>query len=193
MLANTHIVIANNILKVANSKKIYLINKKRFIWGNIKPDCTPKYKIISHYYDESIQVILYKIKKLASLSVSEILIDYGKGRYSENLGIICHFLCDYFCLPHNQRWRFNGTMKKHVSYENELAKVAKVYKPIEYIEEDIDLDRVEDFILEKLEIYQLNKGYKNDLVYAYFVCNSIINAILNKNIKNEYLKMKKAV
>ena len=44
-----------------------------------------------------------------------------------------------------------------------------------------------------LQFYEENKGYKNDLVYAYYVCNSIINAILNQNIKNEYLKMEKAV
>ena len=74
MLIDTHIILANNILRQANGKKIYLINRRRFIWGNIKPDCASKYKFKKHYYDESITMILDKIKELASLSVANLFI-----------------------------------------------------------------------------------------------------------------------
>ena len=51
-------ILATNIIDQANSKKVYLINKNRFLWGNIKPDCASKYKFKKHYYDESIEMIL---------------------------------------------------------------------------------------------------------------------------------------
>lgn len=191
MLINTHMIIASNLLNYANSKKVYLINKKRFIWGNIKPDCTPKYKLVKHYYDESYDMIIDKIKELGSLSISDILFDYGKSKFSEELGVICHFLCDFFCLPHYGRWEFKKSMKKHVVYENNLSKIAKVYKPAYYIDGDINLSDIGNFINRNLEIYKKNQGYKNDLEYSYFICNSVINVILNKVMKNEYLKERK--
>ena len=45
-------------------------------------------------------------------------------------------------------------------------------------------------ITELVEKYKNSKGYKNDLDYAYFICNSVINVILNEVMKNEYIKEK---
>ena len=193
MLINTHMILANSFLETANSKKIYLVNKNRFIWGNLKPDCVSKYKLMKHYYDESTEMIIDKINYLASFSTSDILLDYGKSKFSEELGVVCHFLCDYFCLPHYQRWEFKNSMKKHVTYEKNLAKVAKIYKPSYYIDEELEITDIKSFITSNLEKYKNSKGYKNDLDYAYFICNSVINVILNEVMKNEYIKERKVV
>ncbi len=193
LLMNTHIIIANNILNEANGTKIYLINKKRFIWGNIKPDCASKYKLMKHYYDESIEMILNKIKLLSSLSVEDIYYDFGKNKFSEELGVICHFLCDFFCIPHNQRWEFKHSMKKHVLYEKKLAKFAKLYKPKSYINSNLSLSDIEDFIVEHLEKYKKEESFKNDLSYAYFICNSVMNAILNEVYVNSRTQQRRAV
>lgn len=191
MLINTHMIIASNLLDYANSKKVYLINRKRFIWGNIKPDCTPKYKLVKHYYNESSTMIIDKINELGALSVSDIFFDYGKNKFSEELGVICHFLCDFFCLPHYGRWEFKNSMKKHVVYENNLSKIAKIYKSAYCIDVDINLSDICNFINKNLEMYSKKQGYKNDLEYSYFICNSVINVILNQVMINEYLKERK--
>lgn len=193
MLINTHMILANSFLEEANSKKIYLINKNRFLWGNLKPDCASKYKFKKHYYDESIEMVLEKIKYLADFSTSDILLDYGKKKFSEELGVVCHFLCDYFCLPHYQRWEFKNSMKKHVTYEKNLSRVAKKYKPAYYIDNNLEIMNIESFILTNLERYKLNEGYKNDLDYAYYICNSVMEVILNQVMKNEYIKERKVV
>lgn len=193
MLIDTHIILANNILRQANGKKIYLINKRRFIWGNIKPDCASKYKFKKHYYDESITMILDKIKELASLSVGDIYYSFGKKKFSEELGVVCHFLCDFFCVPHNQRWEFKHSMKKHVVYEKNLAKFAKLYKFKSYIDSNLSLEDLEEFIVVHQRQYEKEESFRNDLEYSFFICNSVINMVLNEVYINEYASQKVAV
>lgn len=193
MLIDTHIILANNILRQANGKKIYLINKRRFIWGNIKPDCASKYKFKKHYYDESITMILDKIKELASLSVGDIYYSFGKKKFSEELGVVCHFLCDFFCVPHNQRWEFKHSMKKHVVYEKNLAKFAKLYKFKSYIDSNLSLEDLEEFIVAHQRQYEKGESFRNDLEYSFFICNSVINMVLNEVYINEYASQKVAV
>ena len=186
MLINTHKIIANNLLNIASGKKLYLIDSRRFIWGNIKPDCVSKYKFKKHYYNESIDMIVKKIEELSRLSISTIYFEYGKGKFSEELGVICHFLCDYFCLPHNQRWEFKNSMKKHISYENQLAKFIKQVNITNYINDDLRIKDIKGFIDINLKKYEKNTGYINDLSYSYYICNSVINTILNVVVMNEY-------
>ncbi|MEI3336804.1 MAG: zinc dependent phospholipase C family protein [Clostridium sp.] len=190
MLIDTHIILANNILRQANGKKIYLINRRRFIWGNIKPDCASKYKFKKHYYDESITMILDKIKELASLSVGDIYYSFGKKKFSEELGVVCHFLCDFFCVPHNQRWEFKHSMKKHVVYEKNLAKFAKLYKFKSYIDSNLSLEDLEEFIVAHQRQYEKGESFRNDLEYSFFICNSVINMVLNEVYINEYASQK---
>ena len=193
MLINTHIILANNILRQANGKKLYLINKKRFIWGNIKPDCASKYKFKKHYYDESITMILDKIKELASLSVADIYYSFGKKKFSEELGVVCHFLCDFFCVPHNQRWEFKHSMKKHVIYEQKLSNFAKIYNFDSYIDSNLSIDDLEAFIVAHQRQYEKEESFRNDLAYSLFICNSVINMVLNEVYINEYASQKVAV
>lgn len=188
---NTHMLIANELLNQANGNKIYLINRKRFIWGNIKPDCVSKYKLKKHYYNESIYMILDKIYELSNLSISDVIFDYGKNKFSEELGVVCHFLCDFFCVPHNQEWHFKNALKKHVIYEKVLAAVAKKYKPIPYIYSNLKVEDIEKFIVYHQLKYQRKVSYTNDLTFSYFVCNSIINCILNQVVINEYNREEK--
>lgn len=190
MLIDTYIILANNILRQANGKKIYLINRRRFIWGNIKPDCASKYKFKKHYYDESITMILDKIKELASLSVGDIYYSFGKKKFSEELGVVCHFLCDFFCVPHNQRWEFKHSMKKHVVYEKNLAKFAKLYKFKSYIDSNLSLEDLEEFIVAHQRQYEKGESFRNDLEYSFFICNSVINMVLNEVYINEYASQK---
>ena len=92
-----------NILKYSNTEAISLINKNRFIWGNVKPDCVPQYKRIRHYFDESIDMVINKILYLSSLTIYDVHYGMTMAKFSEELGVVCHFLCDYFCAPHYYR------------------------------------------------------------------------------------------
>lgn len=192
-MINTHKAMGENIIKYANTKSIYLINNKRFIWGNIKPDCAIKYKLKKHYFDESIDMIIKKIIHLSSLTMEDVYYNMTIGKFSEELGVICHFLCDFFCAPHYYRWEFKSAnaMKQHMLYENNLAKSAKNFKPSGIISTNIEPNDIEEFIFDLQIQYKGTLDYHNDLTFSYYVCDSILNMILNNVFQNN--KVVKAI
>lgn len=186
-MINTHKVMGENIIKYANSKSIYLINNSRFIWGNMKPDCVPKYTFMKHYFDESIDMVVGKIIYLSSLTLEDVYYKMTIGKFSEELGVICHFLCDYFCAPHYYRWEFKSTsaVKHHMMYEKKLAKLAKNFRPTGIINTNLKSENIKDFILQLQKQYDGIVNYNNDLTFSYYVCDSIVNMILNNVFFND--------
>ena len=193
-MINTHKAMGENIIKYANTKSVYLINDKRFIWGNVKPDCIPKYKFKKHYFDESIDMIVEKIIYLSSLTLEDVYYNMTIGKFSEELGVICHFLCDFFCAPHYYRWEFKSTsaVKHHMMYENKLAKLAKNFKPTGIINTNIEPSNIKAFILQLQKQYDGILDYHNDLTFSYYVCDSVLNMILNNVFLNDN-KVNKAI
>ena len=185
---NTHKSLAVSFIKNVELDKKFLINDKHFVWGNLKPDSVSKYKFKKHYFDESINMIVNKILFLFSMTVDDIFIRYTVGKFNQELGVICHFLCDYFCLPHHQRWEFKSAniVKEHLMYEKNLDKVAKEYNFTDEKNIEIKAENVVEFINEMLFQYENYSSYEHDLRYACYVCNTIMNMIIDNIIENEY-------
>lgn len=190
-MMNTHRLIGENIIKYTESQNINLINNIRFIWGNVKPDCVLKYKLIKHYYDESIDLVIEKIRYLSSLSSEDIFYDKTIEKFSEELGVVCHFLCDYFCAPHYYRWECKSTsaVKQHMLYEKRLGKIAKTFKPTVLINSNITCENIEEFIKSMQKKYDGIIDHKNDLIFAYYICINVVDLIL-KNVFSKKLNNK---
>ncbi len=46
-----------------------------------------------------------------------------KSKFSEELGVVCHFLCDFFFeKPHNQRWEFKSKSCKKILNQLSIMK-----------------------------------------------------------------------
>ncbi|MDY2631848.1 MAG: zinc dependent phospholipase C family protein [Clostridium sp.] len=190
MMMNTHKSLAISFVENVELNKSFLINYKHFIWGNLKPDSVSKYKFKKHYFDESFNMIVNKIQFLSSLSVDEIFIIYSIGKFNQELGVICHFLCDYFCIPHYQRWEFKspGAVKDHVLYENDLNKFSKTHKVRKELNTSLTCDDIRVYIYSLQKEYEGIVSYEKDLQYASHICNTIINLILDEVILNQKLK-----
>lgn len=186
-MINTHKLMGENIIKYANSKSVYLINNSKFIWGNMKPDCVPKYTFMKHYFDESIDMVIHKIMYLSSLTLEDVYYKMTIGKFSEELGVICHFLCDYFCAPHYYRWEFKSTsaVKHHMMYEKKLSKMAKTFRPTGIINTNVKPENTKAFILQLQKQYDGIVNHNNDLTFSYYVCDSIVNMILNNVFIND--------
>lgn len=186
-MMNTHKLIGENIIKYTESKNINLLNNRRFIWGNVKPDCVLKYKLIKHYYDESIDLIIDKIQYLSSLSIEDVFCDKTIEKFSEELGVVCHFLCDYFCAPHYYRWECKSTsaVKQHMLYEKKLSKIAKTFRPSVLINPNVTCNNVEEFIKSMQQKYNGIVNQKNDLIFSYYVCINVVDIILNSVFSKE--------
>lgn len=180
----THKIIAQNIITNIYDDKIILMNDNHFIWGNLKPDMVSKYKLIKHYKDETLPTIIRKIEYLASLTFEDIRKWYPKNSFNQELGVTCHFLCDFFCVPHHQRWEFKHSMNKHIKYERELDVVAKEFKFSNDRDNMLKYRSVKEFINDFQEEYKNRVDYKNDLEYAAYICNSIVTYILDAVVFN---------
>lgn len=192
MMMNTHKALASLFIENVEKDKKFLISNRHFVWGNLKPDSVSKYKFKKHYFDESFNMIVYKIKFLSSLSIDDIFIRYSLGKFNQELGVICHFLCDYFCVPHYQRWEFKspGAVKDHVLYENDLNKYAKSYNIKKEINSSLTCDEIRKYINNLQKEYDGKIAYEIDLQYASHICNTIINLILNKVVLNQKINNK---
>lgn len=177
MLTMTHTYIAKNTLIFLESKELDIINKKTFIYGNIKPDNlfqkTPK----KHLYDESIDFIVHQIEV-----INELDIENNKKLISLELGIVCHFLCDYFCLPHFERWSDSTGMNKAVATAKHLNYEKNLHKYIDNTTmEHREISNVMEFLEECQKSYKSAKTPEEDIKYASFVCNSVALHILDKH------------
>lgn len=174
MLTMSHVGIAKNTLKFLRSKGLDLLDEKKFIKGNIKPDCLFQKTPHKHLEVESLEFIL---KEINLLHESWVYMD--KDELSIKMGIVCHYLCDYFCLPHFERWSACALYKKviqtpkHLNYERKLCSYIDK-ATLEYRE----IDNLVEFLDSVKKEYVLNKSFENDIKFATLVCNSVSLYIL---------------
>ena len=184
MILNTHLTISNALIENLDSSKSFFISEKNFIYGIIKPDMTSKYVLHKHYLKESFDMIIGKIKSLCKLSLDFIEKYFSISKFSQELGVICHFLCDFFCVPHSQRWEFSHSFKKHVIYEKDLQSIAKDtnFKTLE--KTSIHHIGVEEFFNKLYKEYVKKEDFENDLFFSTYMCNSVVDYIFNCILDN---------
>lgn len=196
IFADSHKIIASKIYD--NVFDIYglKLDKETLLWGSICPDILPHYKLIRHYKDESISFIAKEIMKVIFISryleFNKILDPLAMKILSKKIGIISHYLSDYVCLPHANRWTFYNSMIKHIKYESKLNDyvVRHDFKKNTIDLDDLDIydintkdlkDNIIKYIDNVVEEYSSKTGYENDLNFSlslnlkisYFILDTI--------------------
>ena len=184
MFVNTHILIGKSIVENINENKSFFISDKNFIYGNIKPDISSKYVLQKHYLEESLEMIFTKVEYLCTLNLDCISKYFSISKSSQELGGICHFLCDFFCVPHSRRWEMTHSMNKHITYEKELSIVAKETDLRKFKGDNIEANSFREFFNSIYLEYQSKTEYNNDLLFSNYVCNSVVNYILDAVLSN---------
>ena len=108
----------------------FKINEKLFLLGNIFPDLIQSYIWRRHEYQHSRE---YIIKKIDILKKRPLL-------FSFHLGILAHYISDYFCYPHSAS--FEKGLIDHIAYE------IKQKIPLEF---DIIKLNIRNFSIEELD------------------------------------------
>lgn len=118
MIANTHRLVGHFLYQQLSPAHQAFIHKRRFVYGNIKPDIHQKYLRMSHYHRDNEEIIFGMLNRLLTSKASI-------PEFSENLGILIHFFCDYTCIYHaNDYLHDNHSIAKHVKYEVMLHRYA---------------------------------------------------------------------
>ena len=86
----------------ANGRRV---NKILFLFGNFYPDLIHSYLWCKHEYQHSREYIRKKIEKLRNRPFL----------FSFHLGILAHYISDYFCYPHSSV--YNKSLFHHIMYE----------------------------------------------------------------------------
>lgn len=118
MFAVTHKMIAQKVFDALNEELGIVLDRKSLLHGSIAPDLYPSMLFKSHGKKSSFEFVQRKIQSLAE----EVIPANRKGLsvFSLKLGIIIHFVSDYFCKAHNES-RYDN-MLLHYIYERKLKR-----------------------------------------------------------------------
>lgn len=169
IFVGTHYCIGSFIYKsvLSNFQKSSLLNKYLFKWGNVLPDIHHKLSQVDHYVEHTLEYV-----KVHSKMIQDQTIPTNQRFIS--LGIICHFLSDYFCTYHALAPYKNRSMLRHLFYElklhvcmrysllfpNQLQEKLSISKDITYPNiEDLILSLQRDYFKERTSIM-------NDILFA---------------------------
>lgn len=208
IFADTHKIIAESIYEDVLDIYNFKLNKKKLLRGSVIPDILPKYKLIRHYKDESINYIAGEIVKLIFVSrfieLNSILDPLAINILSTKIGVISHYLSDYVCLPHAKRWTFFDSMVKHIKYESSLNDYVKSHSFKRNVIDSNDIDvydgsisnlkvKVIEYIENVVEEYSIKSSFENDLNFALDLNLKITHFVLetirsyNEEIHNQII------
>lgn len=186
MLYKTHIEIGENTFNNIEGEGKLLIDKDSFLKGNVLPDISPRYRLKKHGRKQFEEIIYEKVKDLSSLKSEEVINKLGKEKFSIELGVICHFLCDFFSLPHEEEWGLKKSITlKHVLYEKNLHKVLTKDVIIKDSYKILGNSNYKLFLEKALKDYREVYGYRSDLFFAMYLNNSIVRYILESIEEND--------
>lgn len=164
----------------------YAINIDSFIYGNMLPDLNLKFRMTMHSKKEDWGNVLEIIHEIA----------YGKEKLDRDisikLGMLSHYICDFFTFPHNEG--FGKNIIHHELYEQAQrilwwSKLLKVWEETGQ-EINFEIKSTKDIItyIEDMHIiYMRNPGdKKRDLFFSNILIRVICPSILKIREKQRY-------
>lgn len=182
MITNTHILFSKVLYENCLEDLNFKLDRYKFMYGNIKPDIFCNYFKDNHTIKGSIEIVKEHSQKLING-------ENNISRFSVELGVICHYVCDYFCIYHTDEYA-NNNIFKHIIYENKLH--AKAIDMIE--KENIKIKtrsnlfqgNIVEFIYKMQEKYfDENQSLTRDIMYALETANTVAEGIIYYSLKND--------
>lgn len=179
MRKKSHISLAWYLM---NSEGMDVLKKHRIslYLGSILPDCVPSFLVRRHTIEDSFAVLTKEFQKLVSHFDPQKGIDCY---FCRHLGVITHYISDYFTFPHNAN--YPGNLKDHCIYEEELKKHLRSYvkspdtKNSRLVGMVHTPKEILDFVTRMHELYmQAESVVKRDCEYIIFLCHTVVDAIL---------------
>lgn len=162
MIFLSHLLIGDLIYKEIVARIDIKLDKVSFLYGNVKPDICNKDIKHEHIFNESINILEEYINEIKGNEESI-------KKFSENIGVISHFVSDYFCLYHIGEYGKKNIIS-HILYETILHfrfLYMTMVKKITFIEEYEDRGTIKGIIQSMQNNHNLGKQtIDKDIVYA---------------------------
>ena len=174
MRKKSHIALAGFLVREvddANMQKHW----KAFYFGSILPDLTPKMITDPHEFDSSYLELKRRIAKLLSEAREHAC---KEGTLFCRLGVVMHYLADYFTYPHNTI--FEGTIPEHYTKEKKMTRWmregALEQMSLPMCKKLDSAAEVEERLQELHDRYLSQKMcYENDMAYMRQMVSEILN------------------
>lgn len=111
----THVLISRTIYRKLSKKMV--LDRKAFCYGNIKPDLSPQCLRNPHILENYLFIIQNDSNRMLDLVRNAA--DYSNKEFSTDLGVICHYICDFFCYCHISQELYHKLLR-HFLYEIRL-------------------------------------------------------------------------
>ncbi len=191
MFVQSHKVMADRIYEYVEKHAGVSLNLLRFRAGNMSPDLPLYHSHLKHYKHQNFEYLLDMIDLLTQ-SNPESNVGALKN-YSYRLGVICHYLCDYFCYPHHNRRYFHDKLTEHMIYERDLHKTIKKFRSSDYLPQyylkEILLQGTQEGFNLLLMIEEFHKDYMSetpsfhtDATYAITVSSIVATLIVMASV-----------
>lgn len=119
MMFFTHVQIGEFLYEQLTKQEMerFELKRRAFIYGNVKPDIT-KMVFLKHQFAHTYDLFCDQVN---------IVMDDSKTDQERSvaLGVVSHFLCDYFCKVHAKKPYNEYSLWKHFWYEWELHSVVR--------------------------------------------------------------------
>lgn len=189
MFAATHKLIARKVYEMTASEYGFLMDYKSLLYGSVAPDLHPSMLVMDHDMEGSFELVKNHIEWLKSCSLP--VTKREKKVFSFRLGIVIHFVTDYFCQAHNEK-RYKN-MLLHFVYEhklknfiqNQLGKIKEVPSITPPVE-----GSVECYIEQKQREFNMQeRSMLNDMVYSVGVSARVSMKIAEACMANNRIEM----
>lgn len=171
MDAISHIYLSLVFKKAVEKELPVKIHTLSFIKGNLEPDFSFLLLKVPHYKISSPEFIKKEMDKLLRQSANKYTA--CTKEFSERLGIVTHYLADFFCYAHSVR--FTGSVLDHFIYEMRLsryrknmkAKIMKLISNTNYTSYELDYQSICSLIARLHAKYCAKKpSYARDLIFT---------------------------
>lgn len=175
-----HLMFSYRMRKIIKEESGITLNLFGFMFGNILPDLSTRFDSQPHNMNGSLNFIIKRTGGL--LSHSKTKVARNSYQYSKNLGVITHYLSDFFCYPHQKH--YNKGLKDHGIYE--MIMIAKYRKGIKNYRQNfahhyhsLAPNDFKKWIHEKNVIYNNQEvTCMNDISHALYASSMISRSIL---------------
>lgn len=174
-MSMTHIAYAKQIKEHIMLKYGVKLRHYSFIYGSIKPDVSILFwGKAPHYINMSLDSLCESVKIL--INSIESLEELQTRAFSRELGVIMHYITDYFCRVHNN---INGIAHpeklKHIVYEQRFQKSLETYeleilREKNLLKEEEAIERIRNTSLKMYLLHEHNK-YMKEAGKLYFYDN----------------------
>lgn len=194
MRKKSHISLAGQIMDSLELGDVFDYRLPFYV-GSIWPDCRPSFVTTPHKFDVTYEDIEKQLKKFIATYNPEQGMNM---RNCAKLGVIIHYMADYFTFPHNSH--YDGNVKDHCYYERDLKHAMRAFlktqEAAEIKENVAAYDSVEELSSYIRSIHNSYMEFKHnvqeDIRYIVYVCTTVVKSVL-KMVKQAFKPITTAI